>query len=155
MSSRRYLLGVLIVLAGGVSGCANGGKVREANRYVNAVNTAQGSFADTSERLLREISPGSAPRKDRALLRRFYTAVDEFVAQLRAITPPANVRTLHERLTAAMVRFGTSLRGAGADITSGVTSRVLDGQQKLSVATAGVSKAINTTIAAINAALMS
>jgi hypothetical protein len=145
---------VAVLLAVPVGGCADG-KVKEANAYVSAVNEAQNGFAATSEKLLGEITPDSPGKQDRTVLRRFYAAVDRFVEQLRAIEPPARVRSLHEKLTAAMVRFGASLRSAGDDITSRRASRVLDGQQKLAAATAGVSKTINATIAAINTALKS
>jgi hypothetical protein len=152
VSSRLSLLAVAALLAGAIGGCADG-KVKEANAYVNAVNAAQGGFAKTSERLLAAITPDSAAKQDRAVLTRFYTAVDRFVEQLRAIAPPARVRALHEKLTAAMVRFGTSLRTAGSDITSGKAGRIAGGQQQLASATASVSKTINATVAAINAAL--
>jgi hypothetical protein len=151
---RLSLVVVMALLAGAAGGCADG-KVKEANAYVSAVNEAQSGFAATSDRLLGEITPESPSKRDRAVLARFYAAVDRFVAQLRAIDPPARVKSLHERLTAAMIGFGTSLRSAGADITSGRAGRILDGQQELVAATAGVAKTINATIAAINTALKS
>ena len=152
MSSRSRLLVLLALLAATVGGCASG-KLKEANDYVTKVNQAQTGFAASSDRLLTQITPDSPSAKDRAVLSQFYSAVDGFVAKLRAIDPPASVRALHERLIGAIVRFGTSLRTAGDDITSKQAARILDGQQELAKATAGVSGTINTTIARINAAL--
>ena len=152
MSRRWRVLLPLALLAGGVGGCSDG-KVKEANTYVNAVNAAQGTFAQQSEKLMAQITPDSAPKRDRAVLEEFYAAVDGFVVKLRAIKPPARVKTLHEKLIAAMVRFGNSLRSAGSDITSGNAGKILDGQSKLAKATESVSKAINATISAINDAL--
>lgn len=154
MSSRFRLLVPVALLAGALGGCASG-KVKEANDYVNAVNQAQTGFAASSDKLLAQITPDSPSGKDRTVLTRFYGTVDTFVSTLRAIDPPARVRTLHEKLIGAMIRFGTSLRAAGADITSKDASRILDGQQELAAATAGVSRTINTTISAINTALKS
>jgi hypothetical protein len=150
--SRRPLLIVLALAAGFAGGCSDG-KVKEANTYVNAVNQAQGAFATTSDKLITEITPDSSRNHDSQVLQRFYAAVDTFVAQLRRIKPPKRVKALHQKLTGAMVKFGTDLRTAGADITSGNAGRILDGQQKLSAATRTVSNAINTTVAEINDAL--
>jgi hypothetical protein len=142
----------LLVVAALLGGCASG-KVKEANDYVDAVNKAQTSFAATSERLLTKITPGSSGATDRATLRTFYAAVDSFVARLRRIKPPVRVTALHAKLIAAMQSFGTNLRAAGAAIVSGNATRILDGQQRLAAATSNVSRTINTTVSAINAAL--
>ena len=154
MFSRRLLL-IVLALAAGVAGGCSDGKVKEANTYVNAVNDAQGAFATTSDKLITEITPDSSRKHDSQVLQRFYAAVDTFVARLRQIKPPTRVRALHQKLTSAMVKFGTDLRAAGADITSGNAGRILDGQQRLGAATRTVSSAINTTVAQINDALKS
>lgn len=145
-------LAPLLLAAVLLGGCADG-RVKEANRYVGQVNAAQTRFAQTSQRLLGEISPGGRPARNRAALGRFYGAVDGFVGRLRSIDPPARVRSLHGRLIAAMVRFGSELRAAGTALTSGNASRVLDGQERLAAATAAVARRINATVTAINAAL--
>ena len=154
VTGRLALLPALAVLALAAGGCASG-KVKEANTYVNAVNAAQTGFASSSDRLLTKITPDSPSRRDRTVLTRFYRTVDAFVARLRAIDPPARVQDLHTRLIGAMVGFGASLRKAGSDITSRNASRILDGQQELAAATQGVTRTINSTIAAINTALKS
>jgi hypothetical protein len=152
--SRVSILAVVVASALAVGGCASG-KVREANRYVKAVNQAQLSFAASSDRLVTQISPDSRPAQDRVLVGRFSTAVDTFVARLRAIKPPARVTQLHQRLIVAIVAFGHSLRVAGDNLTSKDAGRILDGQQQLGAATARVGRAINGTVAAINRALKS
>ena len=98
-------------------------------------------------------SPGGARAAEQVTLERFYSAVDGFVARLRAIRPPARVRALHGRLIGAMQEFGRSLRTAGAAIVSGNAVRILDGQQQLAEATSTVSHTIDTTVTAINAKL--
>ncbi len=152
MSEWLRVMLLVAALAGVLGGCANG-RVDEANTYVAAVNRAQTMFAGVSEQLQKTIRPGDAPRKARADLAGYYAAVDRFIAKLRSIDAPARVRALHERLIAAMVRFGSGLRAAGADITSGNASRVLDGEQTLADATMAVQREINANIAAINTAL--
>lgn len=152
VSGRLRALVPVALLVATLGGCANG-KVKEANAYVNAVNQAQTGFAATTEQLLTQLSPDQSVKRDTVLLERFYAAVDRFIARLRAIKPPARVRALHDHLVSAMVRFGASLRSAGAAIKSKDASRILDGQQQLAAATTGMTHAINTTVAAINAAL--
>jgi predicted phage tail protein len=151
---RLISLAITALAAGLVGGCASG-KVREANDYVKAVNAAQTTFAQTSNRLRVAIAPDNTKAQNQVVLQRFYGAVDVFVARLRAITPPARVRALHDRLITAMVRFGASLRSAGAGMTSKSASRILDGQAQLATATADASRAIDTTIAQINRSLRS
>lgn len=149
---RPVVLSLLACSVLGLAGCSDGG-VKQANAYVGAVNAAQGRFAATSERLLADIVPDDVPVENGAALSRFYGAVDGFADELRAIQPPAAVRTLHDRLISAIVRFGGELRRAGRGITSGSASRILTGQERLAAATAAVGKRINATIAAINTAL--
>lgn len=148
----RLLALALLALAALAGGCASG-RVKEANRYVAAVNKAQTRFAQGSERLLARISPTSSAVQDRRTLARFYAVVDGFAGRLREIAPPARVRPQHRRLIAAVERFSTSLRAAGADITARDAGRILDGQQELAKATARVTSAINETVVAINRAL--
>ncbi|MFL5844536.1 MAG: hypothetical protein ACJ762_07570 [Solirubrobacteraceae bacterium] len=154
MRSRVALGMVLALLAGGAGGCADG-EVKEANSYVAAVNDAQQAFATRSEELRDKVDVTQPGSQGRAALRDFYAAVDDFAGRLRAIDPPAAVRSLHEKLIGSIVRFGTSLRKAGSDIGSGNAGRILDGQEELSNATASVGRSINATIAAINDALRS
>ena len=138
----------IVLATAALAGCA-GSDVEKSNEYVAAVNDAQSAFTETSERLQAEIEPGE-PGGDPGAFREFYGAVDDFVGELRAIEAPAPVRSLHERLIATMVRFGDSLRSAGAKITSGQAGRILDGQEQLATATNAVATDLNKTIRAIN-----
>lgn len=141
-----------VLLALGAGGCADG-EVKEANRYVGAVNDAQERFATESQRLLSDLAPEDPAATKRRVLDRVYGVVDGFVEQLRAIEPPARVRAFHERLVSAGVRFGDRLRSAGSALTSGDASRILAGQERLAAAGSGMSRTVNETIAAINAEL--
>ncbi|MCW2991548.1 MAG: hypothetical protein JWM73_2142 [Solirubrobacterales bacterium] len=150
----RRLSPLLLALAliAGLGGCADG-KVKEANAYVGAVNDAQTRFAATSEKLLGEITHDDQSPKARVALGEFYGAVDTLVGELRAIAPPAKVKSLHDRLIASMVRFGDQLRSAGDDLGSNNAGRILNGQQELASASASVARSINATIKAINDSL--
>lgn len=152
MPRRSALLVLSVLLALGVGGCADG-EVKEANRYVGAVNDAQQRFAAESQRLLSDLAPEDPAAAKRKVLDRIYRVVDGFVEQLRAIEPPARVRVYHERLVSAGVRFGDRLRSAGSALTSGNASRILFGQERIAAAGTGMSRTVNETIAAINAEL--
>lgn len=149
----RPVLALLMALIAPLLAGCGGGRVQEANSYVDAINRAQSGFAADSQRLLRGVTPDLAPKRDQAMLRRFYATVDQFVARLRAIEPPAAVRALHRRLIATMQSFAASLRRAGAAIASRDATRILDGQARLARATSDVTREINATLSAINAAL--
>jgi len=140
------------LLAAGVAACGNG-KVERANAYVEQVNAAQTEFARVSEDLLARVRPDEPSRANERLLARFVSEVEDLAARLRDIEPPAQVRRQHARLAIAMARFGERVRAAGRDIASSEPGRILDGQAELSDATSGVSREINGSIAAINAAL--
>lgn len=150
---RRLLALALGLLAVGALGGCTEGKVDEANAYVAAVNEAKERFATASERLSAALTPDDPSGKQREVLAEYYAAADRFAERLRAIEPPTLVRLLHERLVAAVTRFGSRLREAGEEIASASASRTLDGQQRLADATAGLSRSINAAIDAINAAL--
>jgi len=149
---RSLLAAVLVAVAAAAGGCGDG-EVREANAYVQAVNSAQSRFAARSQTLLAEIGPDDSRAHNRSALAGFLSAADGFVAELRRIPAPARVRPLHHRLISAAARFGSDLRVAGAAIVSHDASRVLRGQERLAAASTSVARRINATVAEINASL--
>jgi hypothetical protein len=144
------LLLALALVAGVVAGCGGGGGVKEANAYVDEVNRAQTRFAGTIDSLATRITSTSTPADDRITLGRFEAAVDNVVADLRAVHPPEQVRGQHAQLIAALEGYGTEVKKVSEDIASGSASRLLGAQEELAQATATVSQKINMTIAAIN-----
>ena len=145
----RALLCILLA-AGLLAGCGGGGGVKEANKYVDAVNKAQNRFASTVDSLSARITSTSTPAEDRATLSKFQGAVDQVVGDLRAVDPPDKVRDLHTRLITAMKDFGAQVREVSSALSSGSATRLLAAQEQLAKATAEVSQKINATIAAIN-----
>jgi hypothetical protein len=148
----RALLAALLV-AGLLSGCGGGGKVKEANRYIDAVNRAQTHFADTIDQLSKRITPQSGPAQDRATLQGFGDAIDRVVSELRAIHPPDRVKALHARLVSVLSTFRAQVEQARADFAKHTASAFIAGQELLSKSTADVSNGINATVAQINTAL--
>ena len=148
----RVLLAALLV-AGLLSGCGGGGKVKEANRYVDAVNRAQTHFATTIDQLSKRITPKSTPTEDRATLQGFEAAVDRVVSELRAIRPPDRVKALHAKLVALLTTFRDQVDRSRTDLTKGTATALIAAQEGLAKATADVSSGINATVAQINTAL--
>jgi hypothetical protein len=144
----RALVSLAAVVAlAGASGC---GDSERNNKYVDAVNKAQNSFAATFDRLQGEITTTSSPGKDRQTLERFQGAIDKVVADLRAVDTPETVETLHRRLIAQIASYGDEIDKAEKAFASKDPARILGAQSRLVTAVTQVSTKINATIDAIN-----
>ena len=131
--------------------CSN--DVDERNAYVAAVNRAQTDFRSTFEQLGSRITATSSPQEDRRTLRGFSDAVDRAVVRLRRVAPPAEVRTLHDRLISSIDAYGREIDKARTAFRSTSTARIIEAQTQLISAITAVSGRINRTIAEINRAL--
>jgi hypothetical protein len=149
--ARTALVIALIAIVPLAAGCSN--DVDERNAYVQAVNRAQTDFRSTFEQLGARITATSSPQQDRRTLRGFSDAVDRAVTRLRRVDPPAEVRTQHRRLIAAIETYGREIDKATAAFRSTSTARIIEAQTQLISAITTVSRRINRTIAEINRAL--
>jgi hypothetical protein len=146
----RRLLTVLVVIAGiGVAGCGDD-SAKQRNAYADAVNRAQSDFAQSFKNLSRRITSTTTAGQGRRTLQGFEDAVDDVVADLRAIHAPAEVQPLHRRLITEVADYGREIRRAKRAFATGAPRRILDAQSKLVTATTEISSRINRTIAAIN-----
>ena len=142
----------LLIAAALLGGCADT-DVDAANRYVAAVNEAQSDFADESDRLRAQLDASAPSAEGLSALSEFAAAVDGLIVRLDDIDPPPEVRPLHGQLVTAMTRFGDGLRRAGHELASDNAGAILDGQQRLAVATARVTRRFNAAIGEINTVL--
>ncbi len=142
---RRRALALLALLAaaGPVAGCA--GNVVSANRYVDATNAVERSFAVDIDRL-------TAGPLTRAALAQYAAAGDRLMAGLRAIAPPARVRAQHARLLAAAAAFRAAIADAMQELAPPHPDKVL-AQLRLSSAVTDVLRSLDATSGAINRAL--
>ena len=152
----RRLIPVLVAVATviGVAGCGDD-PAKQRNAYADAVNRAQSDFAQSFKSLSRRITSTTTARQGRRTLQGFEDAVDEVVADLRAIDAPADVQPLHRRLITEVAGYGREIRRAKRAFATGAPQRILDAQSKLVSATTQISSRINRTIAAINRQLQS
>ena len=142
-------------LAAVLAGCGGGTSGAGEDRYVQAVNQAQGGFARTLDRLSTSITATSTPRQDRRTLRSFARAVDGAVAELRRATPPDRVRDLHGRLVDEVASYGRPIASARAALATQDPQRIIAAQGRFVGAVTRTGERVNRTIAAINRRLRS
>ena len=148
----RAALLILTLVGALAAGC--GGDAEERNAYVDQVNRAQQSFADTVQELSGQITEQSTTDSDRETLRRFETAIDGVVEDLRSIQPPEEVATQHGELVKTMEGYGDEVSAAVDALEEEEESReLLNAQRELLEATRKVSADINRSIGEINGRL--
>jgi len=147
----RRLITLLVAVAAAfaVAGCGDD-SAKQRNAYADAVNRAQSDFAQSFKSLSRRITSTTTAGQGRRTLQGFEDAVDDVVADLRAIDAPTDVQPLHRRLITEVADYGREIRRAKRAFATGAPRRILDAQSKLVSATTQISTRINRTIAAIN-----
>src|SRR5688572_1290386 len=110
---RIIALAALLLGAIALGACGDEADSRDAkNAYVREVNAAQTGFANTVSTVSQQITPKSSANQDRRTLRRFETAIEDVVEQLREIEVPKDVETEHKQLISAMTGFGNEIKKA-------------------------------------------
>jgi len=141
------LLAALAALGAGLPGCG-GDEGSEA--YVERVDRAQRTFAERVDALATQVTPTSSAQADRRTLRRFEAALDEVVGDLRAISPPGEVRGLHARLVGALAAYEREVADVRRALDGDSPARLRAAQRDLARATTDVDGEISRTTAAIN-----
>jgi ElaB/YqjD/DUF883 family membrane-anchored ribosome-binding protein len=154
-ATRRIAAAVTPILAAvALVGCGGGTSTKEKNAYAQQVNAAQTKFATT----VTTAAAGEAKGEQgvaglQRTLRRFHTAVDGVVQDLRHIDAPSEVSTEHERLVSVMGAYGDEI-GQTIDEMRNPTPQVAErAKQRLDVAQRSVTAQVNAAIAAINVKL--
>ena len=93
---RGALALALAVVVAAATGC--GGDTKAKNDYVAAVNKAQADFVSVVDDSESRISGNASDAETAAQLDMIRAAAAKVVAELRAVKPPGNVRTLHNTL---------------------------------------------------------
>jgi hypothetical protein len=153
--TRRVASTVTLILAVVALGaCGGGTSTNEKNAYAREVNAAQTKFATTVSTAASEESKGERSlSRLQVTLRRFHTAVDGVVRDLRHIDAPSEVSTEHEQLVSVMSGYGDQI-GQTIEEMRNPTPRVAErAKQRLDSAQRSVTAQVNAAIAAINAKL--
>jgi hypothetical protein len=148
----RSLRATLLMLLAGVlaAGC---GDSEDRNAYVDQVNRAQQSFADTVQELSGQITDQSTTESDRETLGRFETAIDGVVEDLSSIEPPEEVSTQHGELVETIDGYGDEVSAAVDALEGDEPEELVRAQRELLEATGEVSADINRSIGEINGRL--
>ncbi len=118
--------------------------------YLERVDAAQRTFAERVGRIGAGVTATSSPQQDRRTLRRFEGALDDVVAELRAIAPPGEVRALHGRLIGALADYERDVASVVRAIDGDSPARLRAAQRELQRATTDVDDRIDRTTAEIN-----
>ena len=153
--TRRVASTVTLILAVVALGaCGGGTSTNDKNAYARKVNAAQTKFASTVSTAAAEEAKGEQGLTRLQLtLRRFHTAVDGVVRDLRNIDAPSEVSTEHGQLVSVMSGYGDEI-GRTIEEMRNPTPRVAErARQRLDVAQRSVTARVNAAIAAINVKL--
>lgn len=142
---------ILAVLALGA--CGDGTGTKQKNAYAGQVNAAQTKFASTVRTASQESGPTRSISRQQRTLRRFHTAIEGVVRDLRRIDPPSEVSKEHEQLASVMRGFGNDI-GQANEAMRDPTPRTIElAKRRLDSATQSVNERVNAAIAAINVKL--
>ena len=148
-SLRRPAAVFLAVLSlGGAAGCGSDRKA--ADDYVRAINRVQADFAKSVDKVRRAPAGRDPAVAAKRTFRALGAAIDRVIADLRAVKPPANVRSLHGRLVAEMGDFDAQVRAAGNSLSSRSRRKMLAAQSKFATQSSALGSRIAKTIDAIN-----
>ena len=142
------LVAVLALVA-----CGGGTSTKDKNAYAEKVNAAQTKFAETVTTVSQQGGSKNSISQQQKTLRRFETAIEGVVKDLRAIDPPSEVSKEHEQLTSVMSGFGKAISDANAAMRNPTPSAIDQAQARISAATQSVNARVNAAIAAINTKL--
>ncbi len=155
MPGRLRIVALICALlpALGLGACGGAAEREALNAYVAKVNAAQNEFASEVTTVSQQITRKSSAAKDRKTLKKFETAIDDVVTDLRAIDVPQKVRTEHDQLVSAMADFGAQISTATTALDKPTTRSIAEAQRSIATATQTVNAQIDAAIAAINSKL--
>jgi hypothetical protein len=151
-SHRRIAGALLIALTVALSGCG-GDDRKEDNAYVDKVNRIQTKFASAYKRVASEITSTTSPKQDQKTIGQLQTTIDETVADLRSVKPPAKVEKLHNDLVIVLDDYGTKLGGVSDDLLSRNQERSTRAVNQLASDTSDASADFTRAIDDINSTL--
>ena len=143
----RLLTVIALALTLVAAGC--GSDTADKNEYVNAVNKAQTDFADG----IGKVQQGASASDGAAVFDEMKASVDKVVADLKAVDPPEDVKSLHDQLVSQLADFGDAVEKAGSSIESGDAQTLATAQATFAREVSGVGAQIGATIQQINAKL--
>lgn len=142
---------ILAVMA--LAACGGGSTTKEKNAYARQVNAAQMKFASTVETVAQQTGQANSVTQQQRTLRRFETAIEGVVGDLRRIDAPSEVSKEHEQLVSVMRRFGDDIGQANDAMRSPTPLGIESARRRLKSATQSVNARVDAAVAAINVKL--
>jgi CHASE3 domain sensor protein len=142
---------ILAVVALGA--CGGGTGTQEKNAYAREVNAAQTKFALTVSNASQDSRGDRSLTQQQQLLRRFHTAIESVVRDLRNIDAPSEVSQEHNQLVSVMSSYGDEIGRADETMRNPTPLGAEQAKQRLASASRSVSTQVNAAIAAINVKL--
>jgi hypothetical protein len=139
---------VALVLALAIAGC--GGDTKTKNSYVDKVNQAQSNFVAVVDDSQSRIQGNASDAETAAQLDMIRAAAAKVVVELRAITPPDNVKTLHANLVKEAQGLVAAFKKAADAYRSQNPSKILSAKVDLGKDIDQVNAQLNATIQQLN-----
>lgn len=150
-SAAMLIVAVLALVACGDGDTETSKSDRSA--YAQQVNEAQTTFAATVSSVAEGTTSTTSISEQRRTLRRFESAIDGVVRDLRDIDPPSEVTAEHAQLVGVLSSFGRDIGGANEAMRNPTPRSLESAKQRVAAATQSVNTRVNAAIAAINAKL--
>jgi hypothetical protein len=144
---------VTVLLAALLGGCGSKSTTNAANVYAANVQQEQFRFANAFDQATNQLLKSSDPKSDAKALTNAAQAVQVDAAALRTVTPPKQVRSLHNQLIAVVSGYGATVSHAAKLVATGSPQDFLHAKQLLTTASAKINQRFNTIIRRINTAL--
>lgn len=148
MRFRPHALLAFLLLALAAGGC--GDDTEAANDYVEQVQQAQRSFADSFRDVRQRLAPTSTLKQDRETLGEFAAAAQRFADRLGAITPPEAVAEEHGRLVKVVAEYEGSIEAAEERLDGASPKERAEVRTELSSSVQDTQDGIGSAIGAIN-----
>jgi hypothetical protein len=144
--SRAVVLLVAVLSLVGAGGC--GGSNSDESAYLDQLSKVQNDFASSVAKALSS-APSQSNAKAQAIQRlgSLETETGKLVADLKAVDPPAKVKSLHHELISEMERFQAQVKKAAVSLTS---VEPTDAEARIATAAGQFGPNISKTIAGIN-----
>jgi hypothetical protein len=136
-----------------VAGC--GGDTKSKNDYVSAINKVQTDFADNVNKVGAAPAGGDPVQAAKDTFSNLKTAIDKVIADLRAVKPPDQVKTLHNQLITEMTEFNAQVKLAGDSLSAKDPQTLISAQSKFATSASTLGTRISKTITDINTKLHS
>jgi hypothetical protein len=132
------------------AGCGGGGGT-SSNDYAKAINKVQTDFAANIQNVGKSVpSSGSALDQAQQTFTKLDAAIAKAVSDLKAVTPPDKVKSLHNDLISEMTEFEADVKTAADSLKSKDPTKLTSAQSKFASSAGTLGTRISATISQIN-----